>query len=114
MRGVERTQPVVRPARQSQYPQLNDPSWLGVQLAVGRSVRAIARQLGCDNGIVSTWIRRHRIALPDAHMSRLDRIEALDDPAERAQAAAIVEAGASAEAARAASMRDAAVGCAQG
>jgi transposase-like protein len=105
MRGVKREQPVCRPVRLSKYPQLNDPSWLRVQLAVGCSVRAIARQIGCDDGIVSTWVRRHGIAPPPANMRRLDRIAALENPVERATAAAIVEQQALAEADGAAAIR---------
>jgi hypothetical protein len=110
MRGVKREQPVSRPARLSQYPQLNDPSWLRVQLAVVHSLWAIARTIGCDDGIVSSWVRRHRIALPPADTSRLDRIAALEDPGERAMAAAIVEHQARAEADGAAAIRAQALG----
>jgi hypothetical protein len=110
MRGVKREQPVPRPVRLSQYPQLNDPSWLRVQLAVGHSLRAIARTVGCDDGIVSTWVRRHGIALPPADMPRLNRIAALEDSVERATAAAIVEQQARAEADSAAAIRAQALG----
>jgi hypothetical protein len=48
--------------------------------------------------VVSTWVRRHGITVPPADMPRLDRIVALADPAEQAEAAAMVEAEAWAEA----------------
>ena len=108
MSGVKREQRVVRNQR-SRYEQLNDPAWLRVQLALGRSMRSIATELGCDDGVVSTRVRRRGITPPPADMPRLDRIEALTDPDERAEAAAVVEAEAGAEAARAARIRSAAM-----
>jgi transposase-like protein len=110
MRGVKREQPVSGAVRLSQHPQLNDPSWLRVQLAVGCSMRAIARKIGCDDGIVSTWVRRHGIAPPPAEMPRLDRIAALEDPVKRATAAAIVEQQARTEVDGAAAIRAQALG----
>jgi AraC-like DNA-binding protein len=49
--------------RQVVYPQLGDPAWLHRQYAVeGRSLRAIAAEVGCSNAeTVARALRRHHI-----------------------------------------------------
>jgi hypothetical protein len=88
----------VQARRTSRYPLLNDAPWLRVQLALGRSLRSIAQEIGCDNHNIPRWLRRHGIDVPPPSMPRLERIAALVDPVERARAAEVVEAEARAEA----------------
>ena len=84
--------------RPSKYPQLNDPSQLRIDLALGRTVGDIARDAGCARRVVVAALRRHGITVPPRRMPRLERVRALVEPAERAQAAALLELAAEAEA----------------
>lgn len=90
MRDVpRRPQPQQRP---SKYPLLNDPAQLRIGLALGRTVTDIAREAGCARRVVVAALRRHEITVPARGTPPLQRVQTLTDPAERAQAAALLEA----------------------
>jgi uncharacterized protein YjcR len=67
-RDLPRHKPVDR--RDSAYAQLNDPAWLRIELALGATIHEIASRLGCDRSAVRAALRRHRITLPAARMTR--------------------------------------------
>jgi hypothetical protein len=88
-RDLPRRKPV--PRRRSAYDELNDPTWLRVELAVGGSLYSVSKQLGCDRSAVRAALRRHSIEMPPEALSPLERARSLDDPAERATAAERLE-----------------------
>ena len=92
----------------SKYPQLNDPSWLRVELAVGMTVAEICRKVGAQRPVVVAALRRHEIEVPPRRMPRLERAAALHDPAERAEAAWRIEEEARGEAKAASRLKEAA------
>jgi hypothetical protein len=49
-------------SRKSCYAQLNDAVWLASELQDGRSIRAIALEVGCQRSAVYAAVRRHAIS----------------------------------------------------
>ena len=93
------------PPPASRFPPLNDASWLRIQLAVGRSAKAIAREVGTDAHNVRAAFRRHSITVPPQRLKPLERTAQLADAREREQAAAILQKAALDEAQRARAIR---------
>jgi hypothetical protein len=105
--GLKRAKP--RRQNTSGYAELNDPAWLRVELALGATRYSIAKQLGCDRTAVPAAMRRHGVTAPPTGLSQLERVQALTNPAERAGAAARVEAEARAVASEATRIKVAAL-----
>jgi len=69
------------------YAQLADRRWLLEQMADGRSIYTIARQLQTGARTVRDALRRHGITWPPADADPVDRLSYLDDDEIRARAA---------------------------
>jgi len=85
--GAQRDVPVKRKPPPLRYAQLADRRWLLEQMADGRSVYAIARQLQTGARTVRDALRRHGLTWPPADADPVDRLAYVDDAEVRARAA---------------------------
>jgi len=90
------------------YAELADRRWLAEQMADGRSVYAIARQLQTGARTVRDALRRHGLQWPPADADPVDRLAYIDDVEIRARATQRIVEEATALAKRARAVSDAA------
>ncbi len=91
------------------YAELADRRWLAEQMADGRSVYAIARQLQTGARTVRDALRRHGLTWPPADADPVDRLAYIDDTEIRARDAQRIMDEAAVVVERARAVRDSAL-----